>query len=431
MLRKILYLAGLSFLLVMAGVLTLLFFGLSSEPKVPYSENFNSGAYERAEALTKHLSSALSQDQLNRLVITGPDVKDLVLYSANKVRVGNKKLISVAGLKSLFSENEVEIQVSVRTLLSKKMFLNLGVLIKERDQKPEVSAVYFGDIRVPGVVFTGLYNYLLSPLFPIEKQTLISTITGSVKGFTISQRRMTLIYRTDRELRKKLKAGASALMLGSPKEKEILGLYLNVLSAAVSQQQGTNVSLSPVLRVMVGLAKSRSDNGGSAVRENERMLRALALQVADHNTRILLAPGIKAEPLQRKLLLRQRSDLTQHFLVSAALALVLDETTALEVGVSKEKSDAKAGGTGFSFPDLLADLAGIRFAVTATESEERARVFQDYLLENKGEHVFMPDIHWLPQGLSTSAYQDLIRHPLYPAMLDKMVDRLNVLPLYN
>ncbi|MBI3271286.1 MAG: hypothetical protein HYZ53_19950 [Planctomycetes bacterium] len=65
--------------------------------------------------------------------------------------------------------------------------------------------------------------------------------------------------------------------------------------------------------------------------------------------------------------LRGRNDWVRHFLVSAALVALVGEEAARLAGVQKELADARgmsAGkGTGFSFGDLCADEAGVRFAV--------------------------------------------------------------------
>jgi hypothetical protein len=56
-----------------------------------------------------------------------------------------------------------------------------------------------------------------------------------------------------------------------------------------------------------------------------------------------------------------RHDLTQHFAVSAALAVLVGPQRAEGAGIVKELADARRG-SGFSFVDLSADLAGISFA---------------------------------------------------------------------
>ena len=59
--------------------------------------------------------------------------------------------------------------------------------------------------------------------------------------------------------------------------------------------------------------------------------------------------------------MRGRHDWAQHFAVSAALAVLIGPQNAEAAGVVKEISDSR-GGSGFSFADLSADLAGIQFA---------------------------------------------------------------------
>jgi hypothetical protein len=57
-----------------------------------------------------------------------------------------------------------------------------------------------------------------------------------------------------------------------------------------------------------------------------------------------------------------RHDLTQHFWVSAALTALWGAKRAEAAGVLKEWLDSGEGGSGFSFADLAADLAGIELA---------------------------------------------------------------------
>ncbi len=87
--------------------------------------------------------------------------------------------------------------------------------------------------------------------------------------------------------------------------------------------------------------------------------------------------------------MRGRRDLAQHFYVSAALGVMLGPQEAEVVGLLKEVRDAR-GGSGFSFADLNADLAGVAFAVYLTEANtpigRLAELFtvKDFLPEHKG-----------------------------------------------
>ncbi len=93
--------------------------------------------------------------------------------------------------------------------------------------------------------------------------------------------------------------------------------------------------------------------------------------------------------------LRGRRDLARHFAVSAALTIVLGPQAAESVGLVKELSDAQ-GGSGFSFADLAADMAGVMFAV-----ETRAgRLPLNTLASSFAVADFMPQVRDLDEGLA-------------------------------
>ena len=90
-----------------------------------------------------------------------------------------------------------------------------------------------------------------------------------------------------------------------------------------------------------------------------------------------------------------RRDLAQHFFLSGYLTAVAGATAAEAAGLSKELADAEPGGSGFSFHDLAADLAGIHFA-----SRVLAREWTLENLANTFEvQAVMPSLEDLPQGL--------------------------------
>ncbi|MHB1037417.1 MAG: matrixin family metalloprotease [Pirellulales bacterium] len=87
--------------------------------------------------------------------------------------------------------------------------------------------------------------------------------------------------------------------------------------------------------------------------------------------------------------MRGRYDLTQHFVVSAALAALVGDQVASIGGILKEMEDTK-GESGFSFSDLAADQAGIAFADRVRESRigmprlAAAFAVADYMPETAG-----------------------------------------------
>ncbi len=114
------------------------------------------------------------------------------------------------------------------------------------------------------------------------------------------------------------------------------------------------------------------------------------------------APAARAERLEvlGTPTVHGRHDLCQHFAVSAALTAAAGPRAAETAGVFKEMLDARPGGSGFSFADLAADLAGIAFAEELTRTPRRladvARSFAiaDYAVPPAG----------LPEGLSQAEF---------------------------
>ena len=113
----------------------------------------------------------------------------------------------------------------------------------------------------------------------------------------------------------------------------------------------------------------------------------------------------EAQTLRRRVTLNDRHDLSQHFWVSAALAILSNEKHSMTVGITKELMDATPGGSGFSFVDLTADRAGILFAVASTRNAESARAMQLRIQNGVRIADFCPDVRNLPEGISRDDFQ--------------------------
>jgi hypothetical protein len=98
--------------------------------------------------------------------------------------------------------------------------------------------------------------------------------------------------------------------------------------------------------------------------------------------------------------MRGRHDLAQHFAVSAALTALVGATLAETAGLLKEQMDMQPGGSGFSFADLCADLAGITFATWVQKAEGvPAELTTAFRVAD-----FLPDAAGLREGLSQDAF---------------------------
>lgn len=98
--------------------------------------------------------------------------------------------------------------------------------------------------------------------------------------------------------------------------------------------------------------------------------------------------------------LHGRRDLAQHFAVSAALTAAAGPEAAEGAGVLKELLDTRGGGSGFSFADLAADLAGVAFARRLLDQPgrlagiEKGFALADYTLSPKD----------LPEGMTSAEF---------------------------
>ena len=153
------------------------------------------------------------------------------------------------------------------------------------------------------------------------------------------------------------------------------------------------------------LARARSKTGDPAL-ENRAAILALAILLGHRRIEHLVGSVTDEELLRqsrrhvRFVKLRGRADWSRHFLVSAALALVSNESLSDEAGLFKEELDAGEGGSGFSFSDLVADRAGTLFALAATGDEKAARRLQDLLADGFDLGAIFPEAADLPEGIS-------------------------------
>jgi hypothetical protein len=130
--------------------------------------------------------------------------------------------------------------------------------------------------------------------------------------------------------------------------------------------------------------------------------------------------------------LARRLDLKRHFLVSAGLFAEGGGPAAFGVGEVKEILDSGEGGTGFSFDDMAANLAGARLAaafLAAPKSE-----WPEMLGLAQEESDVMPDVGDLPRGMSEADFRarfGAVDSPAYAEMLAEIERRIDALPFHR
>lgn len=120
--------------------------------------------------------------------------------------------------------------------------------------------------------------------------------------------------------------------------------------------------------------------------------------------------------------LHGRSDLPKHWTVSAALALFMDKRPARAAGLWKELDDSLPGGdgvpagTGFSFVDLGADMAGVAVGMAARNGKDVDQVIAA-LRSGKGEVLLPAAVLNLPEGIPLAAFERRYGQLEQPRML--------------
>jgi hypothetical protein len=101
---------------------------------------------------------------------------------------------------------------------------------------------------------------------------------------------------------------------------------------------------------------------------------------------------------------------------------------AESIGLLKEFKDA-SGGSGFSFADLCADLAGVAFAKHLESEAGLETVSGSFKVSS-----YLPPIDKLPEGLPLAKFQETYGSPSDPrfrAEMDKLRERVRALEVYK
>jgi hypothetical protein len=131
---------------------------------------------------------------------------------------------------------------------------------------------------------------------------------------------------------------------------------------------------------------------------HERLARYAGLE--RHSELVRAAVAVRAGTT-----LRGREDWVRHYCLSAALAVVEHAVISDAGGLLKEELDALTHGSGFSFGDLAADRAGVRFTRAATYSEPAALAMQARLQNGYAAADFFPPAADWPERLTLEQFR--------------------------
>ena len=194
--------------------------------------------------------------------------------------------------------------------------------------------------------------------------------------------------------------------------------YREMLSRAAGTAPSGDARFLYLLKALFIAARERSTGGSDAgsAAENRAAIAAFGIAVGDPSlpTMAGLKPHMPAGKTGGKwhkhfanVTLRGRNDWARHFATSAALEVLATESVGRTAGLLKEEWDAGDGGSGFSFADLMADEAGLRFAAAATRDDASAARMQEKLgSKTVALDDLFPPADRLPEGIPAARLRD-------------------------
>lgn len=330
------------------------------------------------------------------------DAHELVIYEEQAESLAGFLTRSHTPLTSRVSLKQDELAIQMSYEINSLMSVNVSTWVKS-GQGMQLDGIKIGQLFLPAN--TGLH---IAEFF-VDLYTgadIATQAIATIDEVHISERLVKVSLKPLHEAIKEIKN--IDLGGGIEKQRQIAKIaeYLTLLSKVSSDKQR---SLNYYVNAVVTEAKKRSNNNVElAIEENRAAILSLAVFAGD--SRFSSAIGnIRAihrsiPTAQVKPVLHGRNDLNDHFIYSAAIKLLSEQEFSFAIGEFKELMDRAPGGSGYSFVDLAADMAGVHFATLATDPET-AFSFQTTLTAVNAESAFMPHIDGLEEGLSKSEFE--------------------------
>ncbi len=393
-------------LLMLAGAAGLLALMLEEQPGVAGGHRLSFSDVDRIRSLVqRHNPRRLQVGQLHKVELTERDVNLLLNYLFD--RYPGISAHARLGTETLGLALAVELPLAAWP----RRYLNVQLLLSQEQKQLVLRRLQIGRLQLP----SGLAQWLVEMGHRrlVEHFRAYGEMVKVLENYRLERERLHITYRWQPSLLSELRAEGGKWLFNE-RDKQRLIAYTNRLAAVTYPRNPLQpVSLFELLQPLFELAEQRSNQGNNPGEENRALILAFAIYASGSDLRRLL-PAEMARELKRprwlKVTLQQRYDLMQHFIISAAVAVSAGGGLADALGLFKELDDSRRG-TGFSFADLLADRAGVRFGELATASKRSARELQRRMLMAQDETAIMPVIDHLPEGIMElefkRRYQDL------------------------
>ncbi len=408
------------------------FFCIDKIPVVDQNQSLTFDNVKKVKKIIKdNKPDKFSQKQIKRMEINENELNLLYSYAISHW-IDTKYLFAKAKLSNTIVDSFITIQLPEP--LSRN-FINCRIALRPNHNFLIIDTFQIGRLKIPSLItdplIAGMHRvFLKTDLY----QSLWENIQA-IKKVSIMDKTLYFYYTLDYVMLNDLKEKSRSFFIPEAQQQRLIAYHNHLVQLTKTQSSQKN-ALIDLIKGMFAFAEEKSGTSGNPILENTAAVQVLSLYGAGHRLDRLLKPEYKKSinrPVRTKLLLHNRTDLPKHFLISAALTVSADSRFANLVGLAKEIDDAD-GGSGFSFADLAADKAGVKFGELAVLSKESARLFQKriHLLDDESE--LMPSISNLPEGIMElefkRKYNDLDSAE-YKLINNEINKRLNLCRLYS
>ena len=430
--RLLLVFSPLLFLAGVAGLLA--FFSLSLSPSVAHPGPPNNQQIRDVEQWVVDNSPSRFQSAGARdISLTDQELNLLTTFVLHNI----PQLQSFAADFDIHG-NSADARVSIPLAAGPlPLYLNIEAQFAQDEGRARLMSLKAGSLPIPRQVirtFERFAAYRLSPSSETNRE--LTQLRRSVVDYRIDEDKLQLRLEWQPEVLSQLRSQAQQIFVTEQDRQRILAYHTlinNLANEAIKVRRQT--SLQTFLQPLFGLAHERSAQAGAdAVAENRALLQTLSVFVNRMPLDRLIGDtaGIENAP-SMVVMLHQRNDLGLHFVSAAAIAASASSALAELLSNSKEVHDARYG-TGFSFSDVTANIAGTTLGRVATSNPEAARLLQERLKRADNEYDYMPVPRTDADGLDEDSFVAEFGDRSGPAYLERIREIENsvqTLPLYN
>ena len=405
-----------SFILLLGLIILTFILITSSQPNV-----------DKSWRLTHH-NPRYAKQILDPILKTNPDNKRTLELSEKDLNIiANYVLNNYIEGTVFLTLSKDNIQFLINIKLPSKFFLrylNLGFSLSKPEGLPTISALRVAEFTLPQKISQWLIDSAIN-YSPLNNYYLLASYY--VSDIHSEENKLQITYHPT------LKSTDNYNELLSTND-EILAVYQHkLIETLVKHPPKQLLSLGTLFQALFELAVQRSTKD-NAIEENRAVIFTANTYTNKYQIEKILPRKTKTlADKQLPVYLYRRNDLAKHFMASAALTLTTNAYIADFVGKEKERQDS-FGRSGFSFVDLAANQAGIRFAKMAIASPESALKLQQTMANTSSYQVFMPFVLNLPEHLKNPQFKkkyQTLNSKKSKNILREIDDRINKLPLYE